>query len=238
MPETPPTEPTLEQYALDALILARCRRPLGHEMKNAVQGLYSGIEILNKAIESAGNARIGPADCVPLLRRQLDGLQEALHRILDDVAPQPSGPAPVDVVVVARDLVRFLMSDAAVAGVRLELDVPQSAIAWARAAIVRRVLLGFFLDAIDAMRGGGVLQVRIVGDDALVSIELRDSRSAHAASPSSSEYVQIDSGMLRRIADKLLHDESGALSIDSSPAGGCIVRITLPARTAAIDASA
>lgn len=226
-----PADSTLEKYALDAMILARCRRPLGHEMKNSVQGLYSGIEILNKAIESAGKSRIGPADCVPLLRRQLEGLQEALQRILDEVAPQPGGPAAVDVVGIARDLVRFLMSDAAVAGVRFELDVPQSAVAWARAAIVRRVLLGFLLDAIDAMRGGGTLHVRIAGAATGVSIELRDSRSTPGAGfdSSSSEHARIDSALLRHAAASLLRDENGVCTIEAASESGCVVRITLPA---------
>lgn len=219
-------EATLERYALDAMILARCRRPLGHEMKNSVQGLYSGIEILNKAIESAGKSRIGPADCVPLLRRQLDGLQEGLQRILDDVAPQRDGPGAFDLVTLARDIVRFLMSDAAVASVRLEIEAPQAAPAWARVAVVRRVLLGLFLDAIDAMRGGGTLQVRVGSDE--VSIELRDSRPAHDSSAASAEHVRIDTGLLHRIAAKLVREEGGVMAIERLTDGGCVVRMTLP----------
>jgi signal transduction histidine kinase len=217
----------LERHALDAMIVARCRRSLGHEMKNAVQGLYSGIEILNKAIESQGKARIGPADCVPLLRRQLEGLQETLHRILDDVAPQPGEPGAVDIAALARDLVRFLMSDAAVAGVRIETDVPQSLSIWARTHVVRQVLLGFVLDAIDAMRGGGALQLRVEEDDGVVKVELADSRSAEGTALVSSEHERIDTELLRRIAAELVAEERGTLSIEPL-ARGCSIRITLP----------
>jgi signal transduction histidine kinase len=218
----------LERYALDAMIVARCRRPLGHEMKNAVQGLYSGIEILNKAIESQGKARIGPADCVPLLRRQLDGLQEALHRVLDDVAPQPGEPGAVDVAALVRDLVRFLMSDAAVAGVRVELDAPQSLAVRARAHVIRRVLLGFTLDAIDAMRGGGALQLRVKEGEAAAIVELRDSRSAQGLGAVPSEHVRIDTDLLRRVATELMSEEQGALSVEPLADRGCQVQISLP----------
>jgi signal transduction histidine kinase len=237
-PQPSLSEASLERYALDAMILARCRRPLGHEMKNSVQGLYSGIEILNKAIDGAGKSRIAPADCLPLLRRQLDGLQEALHRILDDVAPQPAGPSDIDLVELVRDVARFLMSDAAVAGVRLELDLPQRAIAVATLAIVRRVLLGFFLDAIDAMRNtGGALRVKVSAAGAGVAIELRDSRTGAASTAAAADYVRIDAALLRRIAARLMQAEGGTCSIESNAADGCAVHITLPANDAVADSS-
>lgn len=232
MQQAPTTDPAnaLEKYALDAMILARCRRPLGHEMKNAVQGLYSGIEILSKAIETGGRFKLTPADCLPLLRRQLDGLQETLHGILDDVAPPDSGPVELDVVAVIRDLVRFLMSDAAIAGVKFDLEVPDHASVITQPAMVRKVLLGCMLDAIDAMRGGGRLRIVAVVAADQVSIECRDTRferNLQGEAESSAPSARIDTQLLRVVARRLLGTQRADCEFEDL-LEGCKVRIVLP----------
>src|SRR5690606_31939283 len=111
----------IDAHALHAMILDRCRRPLGHEMKNAVRRMYAGIEVLAKSLAAGPAARVSPEQCVMLLRQQLDGLQTTLGRILDDVAPERTATQTFDAAAVLRDLARFLSTDAAVAGVKLRL---------------------------------------------------------------------------------------------------------------------
>lgn len=217
-----PPEDDVERYALDAMILRRCRRPLGHEMKNAVQGLYSGTEILAKVIEPGSRSKVSPAECVALLRRQLDSLQQRLAHILDDIAPEESASEMLDVSALIHDVARFLMSDAAVANVKIQLvEMPPQAMALASAARIRRLVLGFFLDAIDAMRGAGTLSVRIRANPETTTIELLDTRGAMTPEQTAvaRQVVPISGALLHSVASRTLAAAGGAFRHEVSPVG-------------------
>lgn len=164
-------EPELSDSALQAQILQRCRRSIDHDIKNAVQALHSGLEVLFRTLQSPANRKISPLECVPLLRQQLANLQAKLAGLLDEVAPEPAAPAAFDLVELLKGLLSFLNHERAVTQARLQL--PPQAVVLARKAVVRRVLLGCILDALDSVESAGSLQFVMVQADSRVSLEFQ-----------------------------------------------------------------
>jgi signal transduction histidine kinase len=217
---------------LHAMLLARCRRSLGHEMKNSVQSLYAGIEILAKTLSTTGVQRIAPADCVAMLRQQLDGLQRSLTRILDDVAPEPGAqPAAFDLCELMRDIARFLANEAVAASVKLQLQLPERLLATARISSIRRVALGLCLAAIDAMRAGGTLIVSLAVAGDRACLEFRDTR--HRATAGSTydlaarRVSPIDYRRLEPVVTAVIAAEGGECSFEAVEEG-CVARVALP----------
>ncbi|PZN29790.1 MAG: hypothetical protein DIU71_13705 [Proteobacteria bacterium] len=217
----------IDAHALHAMILERCRRPLGHEMKNAVQSMYAGIEVLAKSLAAGPAARVSPEQCVMLLRQQLDGLQTTLGRILDDVAPERTATQTFDAAAVLRDLARFLSTDAAVAGVKLRLALPSQALVTARPHVARSVLLGFFLSSIDALRGGGELAIAVREEAGRTRVEFALQRDA-GAWPAAQDASSLDARYLRTTADSLLALEQGECTCEMLTESTARLSVTLP----------
>jgi CheY-like chemotaxis protein len=162
-------EPELSDSALQAQILQRCRRSIDHDIRNAVQALHSGVEVLSRTLQSPANRKISPLECIPLLQQQLANLQTKLGSLLDEVAPQPAEPAAFDLVELLKDLLSFLNHERAVTQAQLQL--PPQAWVLARKSVVRRVLLACILEAIDSMEAAGSLQFVITQADSRVTLE-------------------------------------------------------------------
>lgn len=164
-------EPDLGDSALQAQILQRCRRSIDHDLKNAVQALHSGLEVLSRTLQSPATRKISPLECIPLLQQQLTNLRAKLGSLLDEVAPEPGPPAAFDLVELLKDLLRFLNHERAV--MHAQLQAPDQAAVMARKSVVRRVLLSCILDALDSVESEGSLQLVITQADSRVALELR-----------------------------------------------------------------
>ena len=165
-------EPDLGDSALQAQILQRCRRSIDHDLRNAVQALHSGLEILSRALQAPATRKISPLECIPLLQQQLTNLRAKLGSLLDEVAPEPgSRAAAFDLVELLKDLLRFLNHERAV--MQAQLQAPAQASVMARKSVVRRVLLRCILDALDSVESEGSLQLVITQVDSRVALELR-----------------------------------------------------------------
>lgn len=145
----------LARSALQAQIVQRCRRSLGHDINNALQALQAGIEVLAKSLQPTGGRRIEPEECLPLLKQQLVNLQRTLGRLLNQVAPSPCAVGEFDLVPLVQEVLHFLGHEPAVAHARLEL--PASARVLASTELTRQILLCSLLDALDDLGTQGSL---------------------------------------------------------------------------------
>ena len=172
-------EPELSDSALQAQILQRCRRSIDHDIKNAVQALHSGLEVLSRTLQSPVQRKISPLECIPLLQQQLANLQAKLGSLLDEVAPEATAPAAFDLVELLRDLLSFLNHERAV--MQAQLQLPAQAPVLARKSVVRRVLLACILDALDRVESAGSLQFVIAQTDSRVNLEFQVLDAARSA---------------------------------------------------------
>jgi CheY-like chemotaxis protein len=218
-------EPDLSDSALQAQILQRCRRSIDHDIKNAVQALHSGVEVLSRTLQSPANRKISPLECIPLLQHQLANLRAKLSSLLDEVAPEPAAPAAFDLVELLRDLLRFLNHEKA--ATQAQLQLPPHAWVLARKSVLRRVLLGCLLDAIDSMDSAGSLQFVITQADSRVTLQFQVTDGAKAVLDASPAHQR-----LRQILERTMGNEGLPIAFATADRD-YTVKMLLPAEVVA-----
>lgn len=214
-------EPDLSDSALQAQILQRCRRSIDHDIKNAVQALHSGLEVLSRTLHAPATRKISPLECLPLLQQQLANLRAKLAALLDEVAPEPAAPAAFDLAELLNDLLRFLNHERAARLAQLQL--PSQASVVARKSVARRVLLSCILDALDSVEAEGSLQFVITQSDPHVALELQ---VIDAAAPASDALPMRQ--RLRQILERTMADEGMPIAFAATDTG-YTVKMLLPA---------
>lgn len=184
----------LHLAALQAQVLARCKGVLNHDLRNAVQGIHAGIELIARTTNPAVSAKVSPAECIAMLKEQLANLQTTLERMIADTTLGAEKPVRFDAVDLLRNALRLLRHEPGIAAAKL--DVPAAAHALARLGLVRTVLLALLFDAADAVKKSGAIAIQIVAEeqiDVVITIE----GAGMAPSPTSSQLYAIANSILR-----------------------------------------
>jgi signal transduction histidine kinase len=233
---TPMQEPELTrilEHALHAHIASRCHRAYRHDLRNGLQGIYGGFDALSRLLRLPTDA--GKVERVTdMVRQAIAGHEKSLDRVLHALSPLEQTPEPADASLLLQGLTKFLTNDAAASRVTLRSAMPQPVMVQVRTNKLRLVLLSLMLDAIDAMQGGGELQLNCNVLEGAAVLELIDTR---AGSPLEHPW-QLDHttspayrGWTLYVARQMILAESGHIECHAAPSGARRIRIALPAAT-------
>ena len=219
------------EHALHAQIAARCHRAYRHDLRNGLQGIYGGFDALNRLLQSPKDAaRVERT--VDFVRQAITGHEKSLDRVLHALSPLEQAPEPTEVSVLLQELVKFLTNDAAANRVTLRNSTAHPVSARVRSNKLRLVLLSVMIDAIEAMPGGGVLQLISSTSNGAPLIEFTDTRAD--ALPEDPWKLDLDTTPVYRgwtlyAVRQLIVAEAGRIDCEASPTGGRCVRIWLQA---------
>lgn len=226
------TDDALLEQALHAQVLQRCRRALLHEIRNGLQPMHAGLEALSR-VAAMTPFPVEKAQRYLQLVRQASSSQEiALERAIERIAPDNTALQSVDLAALLREVTRFLSSDAAVAGVRLQLDTPATAYVQAKPHQLRLIALCLTLDAIDQAGAEGQLTISAHSMDDRVLLQFSDTRKLraepHAHGDLPTEALSGAEQFHLHVIRKLVAQLQGETDSMSAPGSGYIVAITLP----------
>lgn len=221
-PFTPaaPFDETILEQALHAQVLSRCRRALLHEIRNGLQPLHAGLEAIGRVITMAPFPVDKAQRYVQLVRQASSSQEIALERAIERIAPEQVNEQTVDLAQLLREVTRFLNSDAAVAGVRMQLDAPATALVRGRPHQLRLTALCLTADAIDRAGSDGQLSIVIHALDRGVLLQFSDSR-AHAVASGGEQFHLY-------VIRKLVAAMHGEMDCMHTAGAAYIVAITLP----------
>ncbi|MET0657111.1 MAG: hypothetical protein ABW110_03000 [Steroidobacteraceae bacterium] len=226
VPQDNSMEGVLLEQALHAQVLLRCRRALLHEIRNGLQPLHAGLEAINRVVAMTPFP-VDKAQRYLQIVRQASSAQEiALERAIERVAPENVQEQALDLAALLREVTRFLNSDAAVAGVRMQLDVPATAFVRGRPHHLRLVALCLTTDAIDHAGVDGQLAISIHPLESRVLLQFSDTRPLSAASDTSAGSAE---QFHLQVIRKLIARMDGETDSMGTPGAGYNVAITLPA---------
>jgi CheY-like chemotaxis protein len=213
---------SLRLAALQAQVLARCRGVLNHDMRNAVQGIHAGIELIARTTNPAIAAKVTPAECIAMLKEQLVNLQSTLERMVSDTTLGAEKPVRFDVVELLNSALRLLRHEPGIPQARL--DLPANAYALARIGLVRTVLLALLFEAADHVRGAGKIAIELrVGEQ----MELRIISMSAAAAPAQEASVF-------EVTNSILEREGGSVLTERTEST-CTVRMRLKPAEALVE---
>lgn len=215
--------------ALHALIASRCHRAYRHDLKNGLQGIYGGFDALSRLLQAPVKDVAKVERITDFVRQAITGHEKSMERVLHGLAPLEQPAERFDVAIMLHELAKFLTNDAAAQRVSLRTSAAQPTMVQLRPQKLRLALLSLMVDAIDAMPGGGTLQVNGSATAGEVLIELTDSRQAAA----SDDPWRLDlstsppqRGLIPFVARQLVLAEGGSIECESGT--GRTMRISLP----------
>jgi PAS domain S-box-containing protein len=221
-----------EQAALTAL--GEMAAVVTHEVRNPLAGIRSGLQLLSALSESSAESRGVISDIIA----RVDSLNVVLSDLLTFAHVREVKRGPVDVGLFLSDMRSATLLDPEMRGITLELHGDLAAVVEADVDQLRLVFTNLLLNAAQAMRHGGRIDVgvRVLPDG---GVELTVADSGHGIPVELQERVfepffttkHQGSGLGLPTARRLIEAHGGTLLLETAPSGGALARVTLPRRS-------
>jgi PAS domain S-box-containing protein len=233
----------LEKRAADAEALSAMGTlalNLAHEIRNPLNAAVLQLHLLDKDL---GKLSVDAAVRATLHRRtqivgdEIGRLNRLLTEFLELARPRGIAREPVHVANLVDDVLELERATADGAGVRIERDIAHDGcVAMGDREKLKQVMLNLVVNALEAMRSGGTLTVRVAADAGRVIVSVIDTgvgiEPALFGSIFDPFFTTKEGGtglglsIVRQIVDR--HD--GSVSIESERGRGTKVVVELPSR--------
>ncbi len=204
---------------------------VAHELRNPLSSI-KGLAVLLKSRFSEGAADRETAD---ILVREVERLNRSISELLDYARPNRLEKDSVSLHDVLQKAITLIRVDAEAAGITIATDFcGDHDLVFADRDKLSQVFLNLFLNAIQAMHGGGSLKVSTVAGQGILTCQVEDSGCGIEAAmlPKVFDpYVTTKSGgtgLGLAMSVKIVEEHGGRIDISSSPGLGTQVVVTLP----------
>lgn len=203
-----------------------------HEIRNPLTAIRSVIQYL-RTDYPAGSERAGLIDEVLAEVDRIDGIVEGL---LSFARPAEARFERVDLVELLRHGIALVSARARAQRVATELALPDSLQVHADPNLLKQLLLNVFLNALQAMPGGGVL--RLAADLRGGIAEIRATDTGCGIAPEHVERIfdpffttkRDGTGLGLSTSYGIVERHGGELEVESAVGRGTTIRIRLPQR--------
>lgn len=228
--------------------LTKATGGLAHEVRNPLSTLRVNLQLLAEEWRALADRDVSPSELAAVCRRstqrlgtllkEVDRVVQILDGYLGFVGKDRPALADVDLRVVIQELAEFFEPQARAAGMRLDVRLPDDPLVCPLdEGLVRQALLNLFMNARQAMPGGGTLIVSVTDQGAWARIELIDTGCGMAPDVCRRVFepyfttrpggTGLGLATTRRIV--LLH--GGRIEVDSEPGVGTRFRLDFPRTT-------
>lgn len=204
---------------------------MAHEIRNPLGAIGGALEILDGDFPPQHPRR----EFVDILRREIQRLNAISGRYLDYARPQAPELRAVDLNACVGSSVELVGRSAGRSGVRVETALSASLPpALADPLQVHQALVNLLLNGIQAMEGGGVLEVATDRVPSGVAVTVRDHGPGLPEGSGEKIFEPFFStkpggtGLGLAIARRIAVAHGGALTAESAPGGGARFRLLLP----------
>jgi two-component system, NtrC family, sensor histidine kinase HydH len=218
---------------------ARFYRTAAHDIKAPLSAVMINLDLLR---ETLGDERTAPAPSkeqqkhyVAVLREELSRLNRSLADLLNQTATVQAPGQRFDLAATLRELGALLGPQARSQGVDLALDLPRCEVPLVgHKDRLKQAFLNIVVNGLEAMPGGGRLDIRMTLDDGHGRISFRDN--GKGIPPQLLERIyEADfttkcqgSGIGLHVARTLVHLHGGGILVKSAGGTGTDVVIDLP----------
>lgn len=206
---------------------------VAHEIRNPLSSVKGFATYFREKLKDSPQDR----DTATTMIQEVERLDRVIGQLLEFARPSTLKIKPVRVTDLIRHSLKLIEGDARTKGVEVKADLPANLPqALMDADRMNQVLLNLYLNAIQAMDGGGVLQVTVSRDDSrkLTTITVSDNgRGIEAADQERifDPYFTTKSdgtGLGLAIVHKILDAHGGSIKVRSQKGAGTTVTMTLP----------
>lgn len=209
-----------------------------HDFRNPMSSLKLDAQMMEREVGRAGDAR--PERIAALagrIRHTLDRMDEVFKAFLFVSRPDTAERTAMDITACVRDAIATLASRLERGRLHAELLAPEKPLPVSVfAASLRRALVNILTNAIDFSPAGGVITIRVAGQDGGAVVEIADQGPGIPEADRRRVFDMFvttrpeGTGLGLFLAKTAIERSGGTIAIADRPAGtGACIRITLPA---------
>ncbi|MDY7011253.1 MAG: ATP-binding protein [Planctomycetota bacterium] len=208
---------------------------LSHHIKNILQGLVSGADLVEKAIIEGNTNKAG--DVWPVVRRSLDRINIVILNMLAFSRPKQPLRASVDVNHIINECIDLLTPHADELGVALITEMNNLPEIPADSTGLHQALLNLLTNALDAVSNNtGVITVSSEFDSMNRQVIVRVVDNGVGIAPDQKDHIfdifhsakgQKGTGLGLTVTKKVIDEHGGKIRVESTPGEGTVFTVTL-----------
>ncbi|MEN3334398.1 MAG: two-component system, NtrC family, sensor histidine kinase HydH [Blastocatellia bacterium] len=213
--------------------LGRMAAQVAHEVRNPLAGmrLYA-LHLRSKVADKLADNELTLIDKIT---DTINKLSDTTEQVLSFARPVNLTRRRADLNAVVSDALSLLEPQALAKRIQITLYLsPTGATAWFDEAAMRSTLINLLLNAIQAMKDGGSLQVATSNGNGEVKLTVADDGCGMSAEQVQNMFEPFYTtkshglGLGMSLAAKVIEQHGGSVSVDSRAGRGTQVKITLP----------
>ena len=206
---------------------------VAHEIRNPLSSVKGFATYFRDKLQDSPQDR----DTATTMIQEVERLDRVIGQLLEFARPSILKIKPVRLNDLIQHSLKLIEGDARTKGVEVKADLPASLPeAFMDADRMNQVLLNLYLNAIQAMDGGGVLQVNVSRDDAKKLTTISISDNGRGIETAAQERIfdpyfttkPDGTGLGLAIVHKIIDAHGGSIRVRSQANEGTTVIITLP----------
>jgi len=216
--------------------LSRLTGGLAHEIKNPLSIIKVNLKLISEDLAlSKDESTARAARKIAVVQKETERLEQILEDFLRYVRKTELHPSSIDVNRLLTDMIDFYWPQAVARSITIRSSLCETPlICFADSNAIKQVLLNMFLNAQQAMPGGGelILRTQKSGDKAVIII----SDTGKGIEPENLEKIfqayystkTGGSGLGLSTSKKIVEAHKGSIKVDSVPGQGTSFTILLP----------
>lgn len=153
--------------------ISRLTSGVAHEIKNPLNAISLRLDLLRAHLGDDNEELVAEVD---ILTKEVLRLDRVVKTFLDFARPVEVKFSDVDIVALAQEVTQLMVPQARAAGVELLFEAPETSFpVRGDADMLKEALLNLVTNAIEAMHGGGRLEVKAASEGGTVNLEVADT---------------------------------------------------------------
>lgn len=208
---------------------------LSHHIKNILQGLLSGTDLVEKAIAEGNTDKVG--DVWPIIRRSMDRINAVILNMLAFSRPKQPLRESVNINRIVDECIDLLTPHADEQGVAMITDLNDLPEIPADSAGLHQAILNLLTNALDAVSNNtGVITVSGEFDSMNRQVIVHIADNGVGIEPDQIDRIfdvfhstkgQKGTGLGLTVAKKIIDEHGGKIRVDSTPGEGATFTVTL-----------
>ncbi len=201
---------------------------IAHELRNSMSVISGYAKLLSKKVETSNRT------AVDAISAEIKSMDRIISELLSFAKPTVLNMLDVDLESIARETVTAVVGDSETITVSIKTEGP--VFFKADEVLLRQALTNLFINAVEAMPGGGSLEIEVAHLQGKAEINIKDTGQGIPDNIRQKMFLPFYTtkpkgiGLGLALVQKIIVSHGGSIEVDSREGQGTTFRIIMPGR--------